>query len=182
MIQIGLFLKDFFSTQPDIAVIKILLFLIFTLILVAGIENTNNNTRQKKLWKITSVLIALISILGLKDKTIYAIITTYSYITILIFLGFPIIGILFFLFKYKNNTTIGSFIKTITFGITTLLLDRTYTLIEYYNPILINNNNIISIGDIIDIILLTTLILFFYYLFDFVSKLFFKEEEKDSNS
>ncbi len=177
--NLGLLLKEIFSTQPDVAFIKVLLFFIISLILVAGIENLKGLKVKKKFWKIAVILIALMAVLGLPDKTVTTIMTSYSYATIFIFLGLPIIGILYFSFTYKNNTTIGSFIKTITFGIASILLDHTYKLLEYYNPALINTGEIIALSDVIDIILLVTLILFFYYLYDLITKIFFKEDNKN---
>ncbi len=178
--NIPLFLKQIF-TNKDLNFIRILLFLILTLILSSGINNIELFKKNTKLGKITAILISLIAIIGLSDKTIALILTSYSAITIFIFLVIPILVVLYFIFTYKDNTIIGSFVKTLTYGFSTILLNHLYKLLEYYNPTFLNSNiDLFSVKDIIDIILLVFLILFFYYLFDFITKLLFKKQEKNT--
>ncbi len=172
--NVGVLLKNFF-TNTDLTTIRILIFLLLSLILTSGVSLTNVFKENKKLGKLTAVLISLIAVLGMSDKTISLILTSYSFLTIFLFLILPIIAILIFAFTYKGNDASSSFIKTLIFGFTAAILNYSYNILEQYNFYSQN----ISFYDIVDIILLVVLILFFYYLFDFITKIFIKDEKNN---
>ncbi len=172
--NVGVLLKNFF-TNTDLTTIRILIFLLLSLILTSGVSLTNVFKENKKLGKLTAVLISLIAVLGMSDKTVSLILTSYSFLTIFLFLILPIIAILIFAFTYKGNDAFSSFIKTLIFGFTAAILNYSYNILEQYNFYSQN----ISFYDIVDIILLVVLILFFYYLFDFITKIFIKDEKNN---